>query len=372
MAQCPCWRWPGTPEPNGIRLTTFFTDLNRVSPPSSWPEPPSIVAARAGMARQLSLLASALALGLFVTERLMGVPLSADGFLSLVLAGMGVVSWFLLKTRHYSSVAWLLVSCLFAMAAASTVFFGSVRTVDNALILVGQIAVGIFLSRQALVRTTVGAIVLLGVLTWADANGLLLGQPQFEVGLRTWLTQAACLVGVAMMMHLNRTQMRTAQALHLQEAHQRLKTQLDRDLGLERFTRAFRSSPTPIFVQSARTGAIVDANPAFELAMGYRRKDVMGKSDGFLWLHDQHHEDFVRDRSTALRTEWHAITGLCQDGRHVAVQICSEMDEDPEDSLVITVMRLPDSASGPWPPTYAAPAGEGTTESLQPEDAPDA
>jgi PAS domain S-box-containing protein len=324
------------------------------------------------MARRLALLAAALALGLFVTERLMGVPLDADGTLSLFLAGMALVSWFLLKTRHYSSVAWLLVACLFAMATASTFFFGSVRTMDNALILVGQVAVGIFLGRQALIWTTVGGIVLLGALTWAEASGLLLGQPNFEVGLRTWLTQAACLVAVAVMMYLNRTQMRSAQELHLQEAHRRLKTQLDRDLGQERFKRAFRSSPTPIFVQSARTGAILDVNPAFELVMGYRRKDMLGQRDGFLWLHDGNYEGFVSDRSKALRTGWHAITGLAQDGRQIALQICCEMDEDPADSLVITAMRVLGHGPGVVPPLQAAPGDEEVWDDLLPEDAPDA
>jgi PAS domain S-box-containing protein len=330
------------------------------------------VAARAGMARTLSLLASALALGLFLIERFMGVPLDADGLLSLPLAGMGLVAWFLLKTRHYTSVAWLLVISVFAMATASTILYGSVRTADNALFLVGQVAVGIFLGRQALVRTTVGAIVLLGALTWAEASGLLLGQPSFEVGLRTWLMQGACLLAVAVMMYLNRTQMRAAQALHLQEAHQRLKTQLDRDLGKERFTRAFRSSPTPIFVQSARTGAIVDVNPAFERVMGYRRKDMLGKRDGFLWLQDQRYEEFARDRRTALRTAWHAITGLGQDGRQVALQICSEMDEDPEDSLVITAIRVLDHASGRLVAGPAAPESDGASSWLHLEDSPDA
>jgi PAS domain S-box-containing protein len=184
--------------------------------------------------------------------------------------------------------------------------------------------------------------------------------------------QGACLLAVAVMMYLNRTQMRAAQALHLQEAHQRLKTQLDRDLGKERFTRAFRSSPTPIFVQSARTGAIVDVNPAFERVMGYRRKDMLGKRDGFLWLQDQRYEEFARDRRTALRTAWHAITGLGQDGRQVALQICSEMDEDPEDSLVITAIRVLDHASGRLVAGPAAPESDGASSWLHLEDSPDA
>lgn len=298
------------------------------------------MAARTRVAKELALLVSVLALGLFAIERFVGVPLDADSYLSLFLAGAGLVAWFLLQKQYYAGAAWFLVACLFSMASASTYFFGSVRTVDNALILVGQIAVGIFLSRQALVWTTVGTTALFGVLTWADAHGLLLGTPDFGVGLRTFLSQAACLAGVAVMMYLNRTQMRTAQNLHLQEAHQRLQTQLDRDLGHGRFKRLFLSSPTPIFVQSAQTGRILDVNPACERALGYPRKALVDRRDSFLWVHDQQYEHFVRDRRSALRTEWMPVNAIRNGGEHLLVLLCRERDEDPQERLVITFMRV--------------------------------
>ena len=323
------------------------------------PEPPALVAARTDMARRLALWASGLALGVFLVERLLGLPLDADSWLLLGLTGAGGVAWWWLKTRHYNGAAWFLVASLFALAVASTCLFGSVRTVDNALILVGQVAVGIFMGRRALFWTTAGAIVLLGALTWADASGLLLGQPQFEVGLRTWLSQAACLVGLALMMFLNRTQMRRAQDLHLREAQQRLKSQLDRDLGLERFARVFHSSPAPIFVQSARTGAIVDVNRAFEKTMGYARKDLLNLREASLWLHDERHAAFLRDRRAGRRTGWHTVSALCRDGRQIAVQICSERDEDVADSLAITAMRVLGPVSGAETRSDDGPASGG-------------
>ena len=99
------------------------------------------------------------------------------------------------------------------------------QTICIALILMGQVASGIFLSRRGLVCTTAAAIALLGGLTWAEAAGLLAGQPRFVVGWRTWMTQSMSLVGVAAMMYLNRTQMHMAQAMHLREATQRLKAE---------------------------------------------------------------------------------------------------------------------------------------------------
>jgi PAS domain S-box-containing protein len=239
------------------------------------------------------------------------------------------------------------------MAAASTWSYGSVRTINIVLILMGQVAAGIFLSRRGLLWTTAAAVALLGLLTWADAAGLLAGQPSFAVSWRNWLTLSASLVGVAAMMSLNRTQVRLAQELHLREATQRLQTQLDRDLGQSRFSRLFRASPTPIFVQSMRTGAILDVNLAFERVLGYTRNEVLNRRDGFLWLHDEAYAAFSRDRRTHLRTRWHAITGIGHNGQQIALQICSERDDAPDDGLRITVLRVPGHMTSAMPTVYA-------------------
>ena len=346
---------------HGPSPSAALIELPRLSRAPVWPEPPSIVAARATIAMRLSWMTAALGLGLFAVDRLTGVPATADSMMTLVLSVMGTLSWGLLKVRRYNSVAWLLVVFLFGMAAASTWFFGSVRTVNIVLILMGQVASGIFLSRLGLVCTTVSAIALLGGLTWADAAGLLAGQPRFVVGWRTWMTQGMSLVGVAAMMYLNRTQMHMAQALHLREATQRLKAQLDRDIGQDRFSRLFQSSPTPIFVQSARTGAILDVNQAFERTLGYARKDVLSRREGFLWLQDEDHQRFVRDRRATRRTGWLPITARWRDGRPLALLISCERDEDPDDGLLITAMRVPGSMTGslatmhvPLEPTHHA------------------
>lgn len=298
------------------------------------------MAAREELARTLALLVGALTLLLFVVDRVMGLPIDADSLLGLGLGAVALLSWWWLRGGRYASVAWLLVASLLAQAAASAYFFGSVRTMNIWLIVVAQIGVGIFLSRRALVWTTLGVILLLGVLTWSDAQGWLRGPPGFEVGWRTWMTQVACLLGVAVMVYLNRTQMQTAQEQQLQEAQQRLHAQLERDHGLERFSRIFFSSPTPIFVQSARTGHILDVNQAFEQVTGYPPEAVLNRRDGFLWLQDARHDAFVHSRRSQWRTGWQPITCVCADGRHLALLICSERDEEPDDSLVITALRL--------------------------------
>lgn len=334
-----------------------LSDMTRFLDPFPFPEPQPIVAARARVASRLSLLTLCLGLGLFVSDRLTGVPLDPDSLLTLGLAGMGLASWGLLRVRQYQLVAWLLVACLFGMAVASTYFYGSARTVNNALLLVGLVAVALFLSYRAMIGSAVVAIALLAGMTWADAAGWLAGQPDFRVGWRTWVSQAACLLGVAAMMYLNRTQMQLAQALHLKAAQDRLKTMNERDLGQERFLRFFRSSPAALFVQSTRNGQIIDVNPAFERMTGYRRQQVTGQRDGFLWSRDALHEAFIQARRQSRRTDWCPVTLVCHNGQLLDVQVCSERDNDPQDGLAITALRVPGHDRGGLPTALAGLEG---------------
>ncbi len=269
----------------------------------------------------------------------MGLPVDADSLLLLVLAGMGGVAWWLLAYRHYAAVAWMVVGTLIAMVLVSALMYGSVRTVNVGLILVAQVAVGLLLSQAALVWTTAGAVLLLGALTWADTAGALIGVPDFEVGWRTWISQAACLVGVAGMMYLNGIQFSEAQTLHLKEASARLQVLKERDRERERFARVFQSSPTPLFVQSTQTGQILDVNPAFERVFGFSRNDVIHRRDGFLWLHDEHHEVFSRERRANRRSGWWPVTAIGRGGHLMPIHICSQRDDDPDDGLVITAVR---------------------------------
>ena len=93
-------------------LWYWLTVLTHPTVPASWLESPPIVAARTRVAKELALLVSVLALGLFAIERFVGVPLDADSYLSLFLAGAGLVAWFLLQKQYYAGAAWFLVACL--------------------------------------------------------------------------------------------------------------------------------------------------------------------------------------------------------------------------------------------------------------------
>ena len=162
------------------------------------------------------------------------------------------------------------------------------------------------------------------------------------------------MAGVAAMMYLNRTQMRMAQDLHLQEAMKRLKAQLGRDRGRERFSHLFHHSPAPIFVQSVRTGAILDVNGAFEQLLGYARGEVVNRRDDFLWRQDEHDQTFFRRLRSSRSSGWHSITAICRNGQELVMQIACEQD----DGMRITAMRLPGNEASALPTELAALDGD--------------
>ena len=106
-------------------------------------------------------------------------------------------------------------------------------------------------------------------------------------------------------------------------------------------------------VQSMRNGAILDVNLAFERALGYTRQEVLSRRDGFLWLHDEAYAAFSQDRRAHRRTGWHSITGVGRNGQQVSLQICSERDDDADDGLRITVLRVPGHTTSAMPTVYA-------------------
>jgi PAS domain S-box-containing protein len=107
---------------------------------------------------------------------------------------------------------------------------------------------------------------------------------------------------------------------------------------MERFARIFRTSPSPMLAQSARTGAILDVNPAFERCYGYTSEQVLGRIDAFLWAAPEQRASYLERLFTQRRTDQERVTGLRSDGSHFEALISSEMGDDPEDRLIITTV----------------------------------
>ncbi|QHE75639.1 PAS domain S-box protein [Hydrogenophaga sp. PBL-H3] len=256
-----------------------------------------------------------------------------------VAAGLTVVAWFcygLARTGRTRYVAHVIVAAVLAAAIFSALAYGSVRTAVGFLFMGSVVGAGIFLGRTALIVTTVASIGSLGVLTWAEATGLLTAQPDFNVSLRVWITHSATVLGVALMVHHSRLRTNRALQLQAQEFERRKATEQERDRSLERFARIFRTSPSPMLAQSARTGSILDVNPAFERAYGYARDQVLGRQEGFLWADAAQRDTYLQQLYAQRHMDQFACQGRRADGSVFQALISSEMGTDREDKLIIT------------------------------------
>jgi PAS domain S-box-containing protein len=310
--------------------------------PSQNQEPAAVpVLAGGPRKRVLSLLSLVIALAallVLVLDLLMASPGQHEAWNAGALMVIAGVAWWLARTGRDQYVAHLIVFGTLAIAINSVITYGSVRTAVGFLFVAAVAGAGTFLGRTALVLTVGASVGALGVLTLAEYNGWLTATPYFEVGLRVWITHSATLVVVAVMAYHSRLQLRDSFARQTDELERRKKTEQERDRNLERFARIFRTNPLPMVAQSARSGMILDVNPAFERCYGYQRSQVLGRQDSFLWALQEEREAFMTFLFATRRAEQYAAHGQRADGSVFDALISSEMGDDPEDKLIITTI----------------------------------
>lgn len=286
----------------------------------------------------LSLVIGIAGLVVLVLELMLASPGQHEGW---VAGGLTVVAWLsygLSRTGRTRYVAHAIVAAVLGAAIFSAVTYGSVRTAVGFLFMGAVVGAGIFLGRKALVMTTVASIGSLGMLTWAEANGLLTARPDFSVSLRVWITHSATVLVCALMVHHSRVRTNRAIRLKTQEFERRKATEQERDRSLERFARIFRTSPSPMLAQSARTGSILDVNPAFERSYGYAREQVLGRQEHFLWADPAQRETYLQRLYAERHVDQFSVQGRRSDGTVFEALISSEMGTDREDKLIITTV----------------------------------
>jgi PAS domain S-box-containing protein len=291
--------------------------------------------------RVLSLLALVIgvaALLVLVSDLLVAQPDQREAWNAGVMLAVAVVAYWLVRTDREQYVAHLIVFGTLLVAINSVVVYGSVRTAVGFLFVAAVAGAGTFLGRTALVTTVVVSVGSLGLLTLAERQGWLKATPYFEVDVRVWITHSATLVVVAVMAYHSRRQLRESFARQTDELERRKKTEQERDRNLERFARIFRTNPSPMVAQSARSGMILDVNPAFERCYGYQRSQVLGRQDSFLWARQEEREAFMTYLFSRRRAEQYAAHGLRADGSVFEALISSEMGDDTEDKLIITTI----------------------------------
>lgn len=286
----------------------------------------------------LSLVIGVAALLVLVLDLIVASPGQHEAWNSAAMVVVAGLAWWLIRTDRERFVAHLIVFGTLLIAINSVITFGSVRTAVGFLFVAAVAGAGTFLGRTALVLTVVASVGALGVLTLAESRGWLSATPYFEVGVRVWITHSATLVVVAVMVYHSRRQLRASYTRQTDELERRRKTEQERDRNLERFARIFRTNPSPMVAQSARSGMILDVNPAFERCYGYQRSQVLGRQDSFLWASQEEREAFMTFLFATRRAEQYAAHGLRADGSVFDALISSEMGDDPEDKLIITTI----------------------------------
>ena len=286
------------------------------------------------MVAVMPLILLAINYGVFNNANMYGASVLYPSILLSMIGLTGVVLSYWVNSRA------LTTGVIFAVQAAATYglfSFGSIRGAGSVVFLATVVAAGIFLGRGTLLAALLSSFIALGAVTYAEAVGDLT-PITLQVGIMTWFTHAAVLLAVALVVLYARERTRNAyqERIHALEENRRLA--LERDRSLEQFTRIFRTSPSPMVAQVAATGKILDVNPAFERCYGYRKSDVIGKSDYMLWALPEQREKYLFSLKEDHRAEQLDATGLRADGSRFDAHIRSEKGSEREDNLVITTV----------------------------------
>ncbi len=260
--------------------------------------------------------------------------ISVAGMLFLICLHLGLVRL----------LPMMLVGAVMVSATVGAITFGSVRTTGSFLFVAAVVCAGIFMRRAALVITVGVSLALIAALILAETQGWI--HPRsYAVGPYAWLSYAATLIAVAIMVYHSQSTGQRALRQAQEELELRRRSEVERQRNQERFARIFRNSPSPMVAQSGSTGVILDVNPAFERCFGYTREQVLGRRDAFLWAHQHQRRGYLRRLLARRALHQEHCEGLRRDGSTFHGLLSSEMGRDADDMLVIsTIADVSDQA----------------------------
>ncbi|WP_137919630.1 PAS domain-containing sensor histidine kinase [Hydrogenophaga sp. 2FB] len=313
------------------------------SPSSHSHAEPATAAAEVAVQRKrvmalLALVTGVAAFVVLVFDLLVASPGQREAWIAGVLMAISLLAYAMVRWNRMHYAPHVIVGGTLGAAILSVLTYGSVRTAVGFLFVAAVAGAGTFLGRTALIVTVATSVGSLGLLTLAEAQGWLSATPYFEVGLRVWITHSVTLVVVGVMVYHSGRQLR--EAFERQKAALELhkKAEQERDRNLERFARIFHISPIPMLAQSARSGMILDLNPAFERCYGYTKAQALGRQDDFLWVDAERRETYLALLFAARRVEQFPARGLRADGSTFDALVSSAMGDDREDKLVMTTI----------------------------------
>ncbi|MEZ5646554.1 MAG: PAS domain S-box protein [Burkholderiaceae bacterium] len=243
----------------------------------------------------------------------------------------------LVRRNRSDLVPHIFVATVMAAAFISIVAFGSVRSAGTVLLTALVVVAGLFVGPRALLATVLTGIGGLGVLIFAEGRGLL-RTPQMDAGFAVWLVHATTMTSMAIMIFHARRSLESAHGQTRQELHRRRQTEQERDRLIRRFRRMFHGSPSPMVVQSAISGVILDVNPAFERAYGYTSEQMLGRTDHFFWADPNVRKEHARHLLKQRRIMHYEMQAIRSDGQTCQVLLSSELSDEENDRLVISTL----------------------------------
>lgn len=315
-----------------------------MAPPSSHPNPTPAAAAvpfveqRKRVLETLALVTGLAAFVVLVFDLLVASPGRREAWIASMLMGISLMVYAMVRTNRMQYAPHVIVGGTLGTAILSVITYGSVRTAVGFLFVAAVAGAGTFLSRTALMVTVTASVSALGILTLAEVQGWLSAKPHFDVGLRVWITHSVTVVVVGVMVYHSGRQMRDAFERQKEALELYKKAEQERDRNLERFARIFHTSPSPMIAQSARSGMILDLNPAFERCYGYTKAQALGRQDDFLWADAAQRASYTKQLFEKRRVEQFPARGLRADGSTFEALVSSEMGDDREDKLVMTIV----------------------------------
>ena len=256
----------------------------------------------------------------------------------LIMLAVTIVMHQLLRQGNYTLVASATVIAMIALSIQGVVAFGSVRSAGTFAFVGAIAAAGVFLPRRGLIAAVVASIVSLGVLTWAEVEGLI-HRDNMQVTVKAWLTHSIVIVIIGMVMHYSRQVVFAA--LGQQRAALKDRDRIERDLraSQDQMARIFDNSPAVISVQRASDWTYLKINLAFERIYGYAREDVLGRNDMNFWVNPETRGALRRKfMANGGRIENFAGRVRRKDGRAIDVLMSAEYSGEGDDRMVVTVI----------------------------------
>lgn len=264
-------------------------------------------------------------------------PEGMEVFAAAMIAGLSFLVLFLFRIGQPRFAPHIMGFGAMMAAAFAVYTFGSIRSGASFVFVAAVAGIGSLMGLRALLASVAISVITLGVLTWAELAGKL-PAPNMQVGLKVWVTQAACILVVAAMVYFSRLRTHAAWQHRLSELETREEVEQERDRALERSARIFRFAPSPMLAQDAATGEILDVNPAFEACYGYTRDQILGQTDECLWAIPEQRKAHIQTLRNNVRVHRVQATGLRANGDRFEGRVSSEIGGDNDDRLVITTV----------------------------------